>query len=249
MPRTIITDELWSRLVTVLRAVGVRYSPTLRPHVEGIFWRTRVGGPWRDVPRKFGPYSSVYNLFNRWSKSGKLDSIFEAVRRDPDLEFAFIDGSIVRAHQHSAGARQGENTAIGRSRGGLSTKIHMVADAHGNPYHVVISEGQRHDAVFAQSLVDATPAEHFVGDKGYDSNLLRQHIRERGSIPVIPNKATTKTPNPDMDDEIYKWRHLVENLFARLKHFRAIATRYDKLARNYLGTIKLGSIFCWLRLT
>ena len=85
-----------------------------------------------------------------------------------------------------------------------------------------------------------------IADKGYDSEELRDVIRAKSSVPVIPRKSNSKTGNNDMDWGLYKYRHLVENVFARLKHFRAIATRYDKLNRNYASMVALACGYLWL---
>ena len=88
--------------------------------------------------------------------------------------------------------------------------------------------------------------EYVVGDKGYDSETIRKQIEKRGSQAVIPRKSNSKKGNEGMDWYLYKCRHLVENMFARIKHFRAIATRYDKLKRNYLSMVALACGFVWL---
>ena len=84
------------------------------------------------------------------------------------------------------------------------------------------------------------------GDKGYDSEEIREQIRQKSSTPVIPRKTNSKTGNADIDWGLYKYRHLVENVFARLKHFRAIATRYDKLKRNYASMLAMACSYIWL---
>ena len=87
---------------------------------------------------------------------------------------------------------------------------------------------------------------YIIADKGYDSEEIRELIREKGSTPLIPRKKNSKTGNDDMDWCLYKYRHLVENIFARLKHFRAIATRYDKLKRNYASMLAMACSYLWL---
>jgi transposase len=116
-----------------MRQHGIYDKPNLRKIVEGILYRMRVGCPWRDLPSIFGFWNSVYQQFNRWSSKNKLMLIFKALVNDPDLEWEFIDGSIVKAHQHSAGAASDENQAIGKSVAGNTTKIHMAVDACGFP--------------------------------------------------------------------------------------------------------------------
>jgi hypothetical protein len=116
----------------------------------------RTGCPWRDLPDSFGPWSSVYNQFNRWSRKGTWKKIFEDLRVDVDNEWNFMDGTIVKAHQQASGGGKGEETAIGRSRGGLTTKVHMLADANGNPITFELTAGQVHDVSLAEILLDSS---------------------------------------------------------------------------------------------
>lgn len=178
-------------------------------------------------------------------ESGKK---FLSGRHDPDNEWNSIDSTINRAHQHASGARKGEDIAIGRSKGGLTTKVHMLADAHGNPLEFTITEGQAHDMTEASILVDMTEAEFLLGDKGYDSDPLREQALAKGTIPVIPRKKNSVKANPCFDKELYKARHVVENLFAKMKNFRAFSTRYDKLKRNYASTVAIVCSVIWFKL-
>lgn len=160
-----------------------------------------------------------------------------------------IDGTYVRAHQHASGARRGEDRAIGRSRGGSTTKIHMACDAHGNPIYFEITGGEVHDCKAAPSLIKQINAENLLADKGYDSEEIRQNARDKNINPVIPRRSNSKKPNLEFDKYLYKSRHQIENVFARLKHFRSIATRFEKLARNYKAILPLACTFVWLKLT
>ena len=226
---------------------GVYAKPQLRQTIEGIFYRLRVGCPWRDLPEIFRSWNAIYKRFNDWSRKGKLRAIFKTLVIEPELEWELIDGSIVKAHQHSSGAAQGEETAIGKSVAGNTTKIHMAVDAFGLPIHFRLTGGEVHECKEALQLVAELPtADYIVADKGYDCEELRTKIKDKKAIPVIPRKSNSKVGNNDMDWCIYKYRHLVENVFARLKHFRAIATRYDKLKRNFEGSLALACAFLWL---
>ncbi len=154
----------------------------------------------------------------------------------------------MRAHQHASGARHGEERGIGRSAGGLTTKIHMAADAHGNPIDFEITGGEVHDAKVAEKVIEKIgSAVHFIADKGYDSESIREQVRLFGMNPVIPRKSNSRKANPEFDGFLYKLRHLVENLFARLKHFRSIATRFEKLARNFKAIVYLACSLIWIK--
>jgi transposase len=182
-------------------------------------------------------------------EKGALDGFFFCLRGEIDSEWVFADGSYVRAHQHASGARLGEERAIGRSRGGPTSKIHMACDAHGNPIDFEITGGETHDVKAAPEIIrKLDKAENFIADKGYDSEEIRNQARTRGINPVIPRKSNSKKPNPEFDSFLYKMRHLVENLFARLKHYRSIATRFEKLARNFKALVYLACSMIWIRI-
>ena len=163
--------------------------------VKAMLYRMRVGCPWRDLPVEFGFWHSIYQQFNRWSSKKKLMKIFKDLVQDPDLEWEFIDGSVVRAHQHSSGAARKENQAIGKSVGGNTTKIHMAVDAYGLPIEFDLTGGEVHDSKAAPALIARLP----FADKGYDSEEIRALIRETGSTPLIPRKKNSKTGNGDID--------------------------------------------------
>jgi transposase len=176
-----------------------------------------------------------------------IDRVFEAFTAEADDEWNMIDATINRAHQHAAGARRGEETAIGKSRGGRSTKVHAVCDAHGNPVRFSVTEGQTNDAAEAPELLSDVDGEVVIADKAYDSAAIRDQIAGLGATPVIPYRECTKSRPYAFDKELYKARHLVENMFARLKQMRAFATRYDKLKRNYKAMVALACSVLWVR--
>jgi transposase len=247
MARLMLSDERWSKLKEIMLHHRIYNKSNLRMIVEAMLYRMRVGCPWRDLPVEFGFWHSIYQQFNRWSSKNKLMNIFKDLVQQPDLEWAFIDGSIVKAHQHSSGAAGEENQAIGKSVGGNTTKIHMAVDAFGLPIEFQLTGGEVHDAKAAPELIAKLPkADYTIADKGDDSEEIREQIRQKSSIPIIPKKKNSKTGNVDMDWCLYKYRHLVENVFARLKHFRAIATRYDKLKRNDASMLAMACSYIWL---
>lgn len=145
-----------------------------------------------------------------------------------------------RRCQKKAGGQE-----IGRSRGGLSTKLHVTVDALGNPLRVILSAGQLSDINYAAQLIDHLPTQAVIADKGYDANHFMATIEVSGAQAVIPPRSNRLTPRP-FDRDLYKARNLVERFFARLKHFRRIATRYDKLAKSFLSFIHIACTFVWL---
>jgi transposase len=134
---------------------------------------------------------------------------------------------------------------IGRSRGELTTKLHVAVDALGNSPRVILSAGKIADIEQATALIQDQPAEFIVADKGYDSNAFVTIITEQGSHAVIPPRSNRLNPR-SFDRHIYKSRNLIERFFARIKQFRRIATRYDKLASSFLSFVHLACAIVWL---
>jgi transposase len=122
----------------------------------------------------------------------------------------------------------------------LTTKIHALVDALGNPFSLMLTPGQDHDLTCAQPLLDTADPRACIGDKAYDADRLIDTLEEREIIPVIPPKANRKVKR-DCDFALYRERNLIERFFNKIKHYRAIATRYDKLARNFLAAVQLVS--------
>jgi transposase len=136
--------------------------------------------------------------------------------------------------------------AIGRSKGGLSTKINVTVDALGNPTGVVLTPGQACDLDGADVLLPGLAAAIVLADKGYDANeRVINPLQAAGKEIVIPPRRNRKEGR-FYDAALYEARHLIENFFCKLKQFRAIATRYDKTARNFLAAIYLASATIWL---
>jgi transposase len=136
---------------------------------------------------------------------------------------------------------------MGRSRGGLTTKIHALVDGEGLPIVLKLTEGQAHDGRSAADMLETlTDGAILLADRAYDSNLLRETLAARGAwanVRAMPHRLTP----PAFSPFLYRYRNLVERFFNKLKHFRAVATRYDKLPENYLASVKLASIRIWMR--
>jgi transposase len=128
----------------------------------------------------------------------------------------------------------------------LSTKIHATVDARGNPTGFHLTPGQAHDLDGADVLLPALQADILIADKSFDvDGRVRLPLERAGKTAVIPPTKRRLDP-PAYDKQLYKQRHRIENFFCRLKQFRAVATRYDKTARNFLAAIHLAASFIWL---
>ena len=136
---------------------------------------------------------------------------------------------------------------MGRSRGGLTTKIHALVDANGLPIAIKLSEGQAHDGRSAADMLHGLAAgQVLLADRAYDSNALRAAMQAQGAWANIKPMAHRIDP-PAFSAFLYRYRNLVERFFNRLRRYRAIATRYEKRASNYLAAIKLAAIRIWLK--
>ena len=242
--RFVVSDAVWEKLASVLPGKASDSGVTAKDNrlfLEAVLWRVRTGSPWRDLPQGFGRWNSVFQRFRRWVRGGVFDRVFERVSEEPDFEYALIDGTIVTAHQKASGARGGtQDQAIGRSRGGLTTKIVALVDALGALVRFVLLPGQRHDTVGVAPLIEGIAFDALLGDKAFDVDWLRAELEDRGAVAVIPPKANRKAIIP-CDRAMYRWRHLIENYFAKLKEFRAIATRYDKTDDSFRANINLAA--------
>jgi transposase len=134
---------------------------------------------------------------------------------------------------------------LGRSRGGFSTKIHAVVDTKARPIHIALTPGNQHDSTMAEQLLPHTRGAAVIADTAYDADRIIAAIRERGMKPVIHPNPCRKTVRR-LDRKLYRLRYLVECCFHELKRFRAIGTRYDKTARNYLAFVHLACVWLWI---
>ncbi len=166
-------------------------------------------------------------------------------RRFGDVQM--IDTSVVRVHQQGATGKRGRDRCVGRSRGGLTTKIHALVDAQRHPIQLKLTAGQASDIASAADLIGhLVPGAMLVADKGYDANALRALVGERRAWANIRPKSNRKDP-ACFSRCLYRDRNLIERFFNKIKQFRRIATRYDKLAENFLASLKLACVRIWLR--
>jgi transposase len=254
--------------------------------INAILWKLRTGAPWRDLPERYGPWKTAHERLRLWTADGTWQRILDdvIVKDDSVGEIEWIlsvDSSVVRAHQHAAGARKkGGCTAgiedlavdgegLGRSRGGLSTKIHLAVDGRGLPIRALLTPGQAGDNPQLVPPLDGihvarvgpgrplTRPDTVIADKAYSHPSTRRAMRERGIRYVSPERhdqieqrkaKDSRGGRPPMfDRDLYKRRNVVERCFNRLKQFRDLATRYAKRAAYYQAELTIAAIILWLR--
>ncbi|MFD5518802.1 IS5 family transposase [Streptomyces sp. NPDC127066] len=275
------TDAQWARIEPLLPDRTPVRGGRRRDHrevIDAIAFKFQTGTQWVHLPEKHGNWRGVCNRLRMWALDGTWERVFTALTAqadtDEDLDWAVsVDSTIVRAHQHAAGARkkgapagEPDDHAIGRSRGGLTTKIHLAADAHRRPLAFVLTSGQAGDApaftaVMARLRVPRrrgrprTRPDVVLADKACSSRAIREHLRRRGIRAVIPVPADQRGHRlrrgsrggrpPAFDREACKQRNTVERCVNRLKQRRGIATRHEKTATIYLAGLHIAGIFLW----
>ena len=245
-----LTDAQWIKIHSFLRActkIYVGAEDNCRKFLSAVLWVTRSGAQWRLLPPAYGKWNSVYKRFARWSERQVFAELLEFCAQDPDLEHLLIDSTVVRAHPCAAGAQKKHgDQALGRSRGGFSTKLHLSADGLGQTLRCRLTAGQASDIKQAPALVEGCECQVVIGDKAYDSDAFVSMLAAQGVTAVIPPRAKRKEPRA-YDEHLYQERHLIECLINKLKHYRRVFSRFDKLSKNYLSFVYFASALIWLR--
>ncbi len=167
---------------------------------------------------------------------------------------------MIRAHQQAAGAKgsDAESEALGYSKGGFSTKIHLRCEGNGKPVTFLLTVGQRNEAVMFESLMEQGKVnqlgrgrprlrpQRVAGDKAYTGRPIRRYLQRRGIGAVIPRRSNESRQGTRFDRQAYRERNRIERTINRLKQFRRIATRYEIPAQNYLAMLTIAAILLWL---
>src|SRR6187397_2305963 len=244
MERFVLTDAQWAKMEP--HCLGKPSDPGRsgsdnRRFVEAVLWIVRTGSPWRDLPPFFGNWNTVFKRYRGLGQGGRFYKAFRGLLRHA--------GHGIRhgRRHHRQGPspwtrrkRGSQGQAIGRSKGGMTTKILALTDALGNLVRFVLMPGHRFDTVGVAPLIDGLAFEGFIADKAFDSNSIIADLNERGAKIVISQHPRRASPLP-IDAEIYKWRHLIENFFCKLKEFKRIAMRADKTDQSFAANIHLAA--------
>ena len=206
-----------------------------RKVMDGIFLPLRTGTPWRDLPKDYGPYSTCHNRYNRWSKKGlweKIPADFQKLVEESagtgddgdgdggggtrPVRSRMIDSSTVRVHRHAAGAGKDSGPReMGRSRGGLTTKIHAMVDEGGQPRRMHLSPGQASDCGGALALPGGLEAGTLlIADRAYDTNSILERVAAAGCTAAIPSKSNRRIQRP-LDAVVCAGRNVIERFFGR----------------------------------
>jgi len=209
---------------------------------EAMVYILRVACPWRDLPAIYGPWNSVYTRWRRWCRSGLCSKLLQVLARKAKGKLRFLDASHIKVHQDASNPAGGQqNQAIGRTKGGLNTKLSAWVDGRGKAVSLSLAAGPKADVMVAQEA--ARPrlgGTTTVADKGYDSDGFREQLKQWGSQSCIPPRSNRKQPSA-------RQRHKVENLFQRLKRYRRVGTRYEKCDLYFLAFVQLAAVIDWFK--
>ncbi|MFI9105459.1 IS5 family transposase [Streptomyces fildesensis] len=287
--RLVITDAMWDQIEPLMPADQVRGRRWAdhRRTLKAIAWKYRTCSPWRDLPDELGPFQTAHKRLIRWAMDGTWERILAAVLAAAVLAAAddaedlgwtvSVDSTACRAHQHAAEARrrgrrksnEPDDHALGRSRGGLSTKIHLASNSRARPFAVHVTAGLAGDAPAFEAVMAGirvprngsgrprTRPDTVLADRAYSSRAIRSHLRRRGIHAVIPQpsdqvghrlrRGRAGGRPPAFDAEVYKERNTVERCINQLEQWRGLALRTDKLAIVHQAALHLAAILVWAR--
>ena len=195
---------------------------------------------WREAPHGYGPHKTIYNRFVRRSRLGVFNKIFtELARKAGKPRRLLIDTNHLKAHRPAVSLlKKGVvPRRIGRTKGGLNSKLHALCYGQGRPLIMLLGEGQMSEYKGAALMLNDLPrVKELLGDRGYDADWFRQALAERCITACIPSKSNGKAPI-EHDRIRHRQRHIIENMFRRLKGWRLIHTCYDRCAHTFISAI------------
>ncbi|GAD09100.1 transposase and inactivated derivatives [Gluconobacter frateurii NBRC 103465] len=219
--------------------------------LSGIIFVNATGLRWRDAPREYGSYKTLYNRWKRWNDMGIFMRMMDgrsAAKAEPQT--LMIDATYLKAHRTASSLqlKKGDpGRLIGRAKGGMNTKLHAVTDQNGRPLSFFMTAGQISNYTGAAALLESLPmAQWMLADRGYDADWFRDALEEKGIRPCIPGRKSCGKPIR-YDKRKYKRRNRIEIMFGRLKGWRRVATRYERCPTIFFSAICLAAtILFWL---
>ena len=211
--------------------------------LNGMLWIARTGAPWRDLPPQYGNWNSVYHKFRKWIELDVFSSMLKYLTNGKSVLIE-IDSTYCKVHQHALGARKiYGNQDIGLSRGGKNTKIHALVNEKMELLSFILTGGEVFDSKVAVSLLESIDIAHCtaLADRAYSGDEIRTFLAKNEVMSCIPDKKNAAIKH-SFDKEVYKHRNIVERYFERLKNYRHIAARYDKLSICFWNFIALTAI-------
>jgi transposase len=230
------------------RGPGGRPPRSLDLVIEALFYRLRNSGPWRDLPREFGPWQTIFGYYRHWARTGLWGQMLRRVCKPSRSAVRIVDGTHIVVHQCAANPRGGAAAqAMGKTRGGRNTKLMAVTDLSGRPLHMKLIPGQAYEGAHVIELLKTEKfAVLLIADKGFDSDKLRAELDQLGHRHCIPGKSN-RTKVVPYSKRHYRIRYRVEDFFRRLKRWACACTRRDKLALHFLSLIQFASVIDWMR--
>lgn len=206
---------------------------------------------WNQMPEKYGKWNSVWRTFRRWSETGMWEWLLQRISSQCDRNdiAVMLDATHIKVHQDATRhPLKPHQQRFGKTKGGRNTKLSMLVNLAGLPLSMKLVCGNEHDSKSALDTLRGFIGGNFVlADRAYDSNAIRKFIEDSDAFAVIPN-ITRRIEKFPYDRKVGKLRHKVENTFAKLKRFRRINTRYDKLPQTFMGFVTLAAITLWMNL-
>ncbi len=251
-----LTDEQMAKISPFFPKSHGKPRVDDRRVLSGIIFINRNGLRWRDAPEAYGPHKTLYSRWKRWSEKGIFARMMvcaddgrsgRRTRRgkDRDDRRDLPEGTPHR-DQHGR-EKGGRGRLIGRTKGGMNTKLHVICDSQGRPLSLFVTAGQVSDYIGARALLSSLPkVDWLLGDRGYDADWFRDALKDKGIRACIPGRKQRKTTG-QYDKRRYKRRNRIEIMFGRLKDWRRVATRYDRCPKVFLSAIALAAVVIyWL---
>ena len=238
-----LNDAQWNRIKCLFEEPKKVGRPPLNPRkvFNAILWILKSGARWRDLPSCYGNWNTIYHKFRRWCSLGLFERLLQLLNAGAkDTTLLEMDSTFCKVHQSACSGRKDQ--AIGSSRGGKNTKIHVLINEKMQLLNVKLTGGNVQDSEAAVALLKRIKlkGKKILADKAYSSEQIRCFIAEHGAVACIPDKANFKIKH-DFDSELYTQRNIVERFFQRIKNYRHISTRYDKLAVCFLNFVLLAA--------